>query len=34
MRRVGSEHDSIGAASFVLTHSTDVVALRSDSDMV
>jgi hypothetical protein len=32
-RRVGSEHDNIGVASSALTHSTDVVALRSDSDM-
>jgi precorrin-6B methylase 2 len=33
VRRVGSEHGGIGVASSALTHSIDVVALRSDSDM-
>jgi hypothetical protein len=33
VRRVGSEHDGIGVARSALTRSTDVVALRSDSDM-
>jgi hypothetical protein len=33
VRRVESEPDGIGVASSALMHSTDVVLLRSDSDM-